>query len=237
MEKLIACIIIVTALIFIDYIVFLLFATLFTITGLSKEKARTQTLALLTMCGYSTKESELIVNYRLRRKIANICIVVGYIMSILITSIVLGVIASLDFSGKGGDAYIRNCLITLVISIATLIVLILLTKIKKLRKLFYNMLKRMLFGKDIENNNFIVFGDNSYENFYATVYIHKVPRILDGKEIKNINFHAAGVTVLSVVLPDGSGTDKVDDVVIQPAMRLDVFGDYKVIKQIFERND
>ena len=125
MEKLIACIIIIAALIFIDYIVFLLFSTLFTITGLSREKARTQTLALLTACGYSTKESELIINYRLRRKIANCCIVTGYILSILITSIVLGVIVSLDFSGAKGDQYLVRCLVTLAISLAVLIVLIL----------------------------------------------------------------------------------------------------------------
>ena len=236
MEKLIACIIIIAALIFIDYIVFLLYSTLFTITGLSKEKARTQTLALLTACGYSTKESELIINYRLRRKIANACIVTGYVLSILITSIVLGVIVSLDFSGSKGDQYMIRILVTFAISLAVLVVLVLLTKIKQLRKLFYNMLKKMLFGKDIDKRNFIVFGDNSYENFYATVYLHTIPKILDGKELKNINFHAAGVTVLTVVLPDGSGTDKVDDVVLQPGVKLDVFGNPKVIKQIFERN-
>ena len=236
MEKLIACIIIITALIFIDYIVFLLFSTLFTITGLSKEKARTQTLALLTMSGYSTKESELIVNYRLRRKIANICIVVGYVMSILITSIVLGVIVSLDFSGSKGDQYMIRILATFAISLAVLVILVLLTKIKQLRKLFYNMLKKMLFGKDIDQRNFIVFGDNSYENFYATVYLHTIPKILDGKELKNINFHATGVTILTAVMSDGSGTDKVDDIILQPGMKLDVFGSPKVIKQIFERN-
>ena len=71
--KIIADIIVVFTLFIIYFIIYKLFVTLFVITGLSREKARLQVVGLLTLSGYTTKESELVVGDRLRRKLAIIC--------------------------------------------------------------------------------------------------------------------------------------------------------------------
>ncbi len=237
MIKFITCIIVITVLVFVEYILYHLFSTLFIITGISKEKARTQTISLLTMTGYTTKESEIIVNYRLRRKIANACMISGYVMTALISGLVIGAIVSLDFSNNG-EQFLATGLIALAITIATIILLIVITRISKLRKFFAHILEKMIFGKGIsDEKTTIVFGDKSFEKAYATIYLNKVPDILVGKKISNINFKAVGISVLTVILPDGNGTDNVDDVTLEKGLKIDVFGEPETIKLIFKKQE
>ena len=48
------------------------FTALFRFTGLPNEKARFQVISLLTGCGYTTRESEMILSSRSRRRLAMI---------------------------------------------------------------------------------------------------------------------------------------------------------------------
>ncbi|MDP4146312.1 MAG: TrkA C-terminal domain-containing protein [Bacillota bacterium] len=52
---------------------------LFKLTGLSKEKARFQVISLLTGCGFTTKEAELITQHSSRRKLAQFIMILGYL--------------------------------------------------------------------------------------------------------------------------------------------------------------
>ena len=55
-----------------------IFTVLFRITGLTNEKAKFQAISLLTSCGFTTSESEIIANDKARRKIAIIAMITGY---------------------------------------------------------------------------------------------------------------------------------------------------------------
>ena len=54
------------------WIVSELFTMLFRFTGLPDEKARFQVISLLTGCGFTTRESELIISTRSRRRLARL---------------------------------------------------------------------------------------------------------------------------------------------------------------------
>ncbi|MBT3319023.1 MAG: hypothetical protein HN948_07025 [Clostridia bacterium] len=58
-------------------------AIVFRITGLNSQKARFQVISILTHTGFTTRESELIAQHPLRRKLASALIVYGKIKSIM----------------------------------------------------------------------------------------------------------------------------------------------------------
>ena len=61
-----------------------LFTILFRFTGLPDEKARFQVLSLLTGCGFTTRESEMVLSTRSRRRLARIMMLFGYVFNITI---------------------------------------------------------------------------------------------------------------------------------------------------------
>ena len=63
-----------------------LFTILFRFTGLPDEKARFQVISLLTGCGYTTKESEMLLSTRQRRGLARATMLFGYVFNITIVT-------------------------------------------------------------------------------------------------------------------------------------------------------
>ncbi|MEG3013256.1 MAG: hypothetical protein RR795_02205, partial [Cetobacterium sp.] len=66
-----------------------IFTILFRLTGLTEETARFQVISMLTTCGFTTSESELITSSRKRKRLAFITILFGYIFSVTIVSMVI----------------------------------------------------------------------------------------------------------------------------------------------------
>lgn len=230
--KIIADIIVIFTLFIIYFIIYKLFVTLFVITGLSREKARLQVVGLLTLSGYTTKESELVVGDRLRRKLAIICQWCGIVMTTLITALIICIVSALDFSVEDNH-YLRNILITFFSSLGALIALILLTRVKALKGFFYGVLEKILYGNKIKNGNAIVFGEEKYKKVFATVYINRVPEIMKDKTLSEINFDAVSIMVLNVNFNNVDGTADVDDVVLKRGYKLEVYGDPESIKKVF----
>ena len=55
-------------------------------TGLPDERARFQVMSLLTGCGFTTRESEAILSFRPRRRLALMTMIFGYAFNITIVS-------------------------------------------------------------------------------------------------------------------------------------------------------
>ena len=75
-----------------------LFTILFRFTGLPDERARFQVISLLTGCGYTTRESEMFLSNRRRRRLARITMLFGYVFNITIVSAFINVFLSLKLS-------------------------------------------------------------------------------------------------------------------------------------------
>lgn len=65
---------------------------LFKLTGLSEDKARFQVISLLTGSGFTTKEAELITQHPIRRKLAQLLMIFGYIGFLTETSFLVNLI-------------------------------------------------------------------------------------------------------------------------------------------------
>ena len=85
--------------VFLIYYVLIHIYTLFLrVTGLTKEKARFQSISLLTNAGFTTSESEIITLERRRRAIAKSAMLIGYFFSVVFVSLVINLFLSIDFT-------------------------------------------------------------------------------------------------------------------------------------------
>ena len=67
--------------ILIYWVISEVFTVLFRFTGLPDERARFQVISLLTGCGFTTRESEMILSSRSRRRLARITMLFGYVFN------------------------------------------------------------------------------------------------------------------------------------------------------------
>ena len=78
-----------------------LFTFFFRLTGLPDERARFQVLSLLTGTGFTTRESELILGSRRRRRLARVTMLFGYVFNITIVSALVNVFLSMKLVNFG----------------------------------------------------------------------------------------------------------------------------------------
>jgi hypothetical protein len=80
-------------------------AIVFRITGLDSQKARFQVISILTHTGFTTRESELIAQHPLRRKLASGLMLVSYLAQISLVSLLFNMISQnisqLLYAGAG----------------------------------------------------------------------------------------------------------------------------------------
>ena len=84
-----------SAIVLIYWIILEMFTVMFRITGLPDDKARFQVLSILTGAGYTTKESESFVSSKMRRKLAQVTMLFGYVFNVSIVSALVNVFFSL----------------------------------------------------------------------------------------------------------------------------------------------
>lgn len=240
--KLGACLVILITLIISYIILCKLYISMLTITGLSKSVARFQVFSLFIGCGFTTGESELIMYNKTRRKIALATMITGFIFASLVTGLIIGVVAGLDFSkaaeeaGKFEQLWV-NLLLPLIISIVALVMIVLLTKIPALKRWFYTRLEKLMTvnSRNIEaKGNPIVYELYSYDKYLAQITLKVLPDILKDTRIGDINFKKVGITILMVNMEsNGIITTDVDNIVLKEGAVIDVFGDVTMIERIF----
>ena len=79
------------------------FTVLFRLIGLPEEKARFQVVSLLTGAGFTTRESEMILSSRSRRRLARITMLFGYVFNITFVSAVVNVFVSIKLRSLGSS--------------------------------------------------------------------------------------------------------------------------------------
>ena len=77
------------------------FTVFFRLIGLPDEKARFQVVSLLTGCGFTTRESEMILTTRSRRRLARVTMLFGYIFNVTIVSALVNIFVSLKVNELG----------------------------------------------------------------------------------------------------------------------------------------
>lgn len=219
--------------ILIYWVISEIFTMLFRFIGLPEEKARFQVISLLTGTGFTTRESEMILSSRPRRRLARITMLFGYVFNITVVSAFINVFLSLKEAQVG--SFVLGLLIPLGIS-ALVIVLLRIPVIRaKINHLIENVAGRIM-RSDSENTVMLI--DHIGKGTIAQVTLKMVPTQLQDvplyktglKEDKSILIMLVEHKDLKIEAPAAS-------TVFVEGDKLTVFGDYKVICRVFHAKE
>ncbi len=177
-----------------------IFTILFRLTGMTEEMARLQVISLLTNSGFTTKESEIILETRTRRNLAKIIMIFGYAFSATIVSSIVTAFISLGFSSitfsyKG---------LILLFSVFSLFAII--RKIKFIKKKIDWWIESFCYNHILkEENNTIVVLEEYGEDVVATVVLRNVPEcMLDKTLVESEISKIHEIMVILIKKPDGT---------------------------------
>ena len=209
------------------------FTMLFRFIGLPEEKARFQVTSLLTGVGFTTRESEMILSTKPRRRLARITMLFGYVFNISIVSALINMFLSLktaQFTGK---------FIGFLIPLAVAALVVALMRLKPVRS-FLDRTIASLAGSFVKRNaeNSVLLIDHIGKGAIAQVDLKKVPESLSGVRLADSGLKEKHNILIMLVEHRGSKIEA-------PAAatefvagdRLTVFGDYKTICRVFHASE
>lgn len=207
-----------------------IFTVIFRLTGVSNTRAKFQVISLLTNCGFTTTESEIIVSSRKRRKIAIIIMLFGNIFNVAIVSLLVNMFISFS---KNKDFNIFNSSLYL---FGFLVFITVIRKIPFFRVTFDNIVKhiaaKVIFSK--KANPMLIF-DNFHGFVIAEIKIVDVPEKINNRTLMESKISKDyGIRVLNIKRDDLSMGDISKDEVIMKNDRVMVYGLLANIIDVFE---
>ncbi len=218
--------------ILIYWVISELFAMLFRFTGLPDEKARFQVISLLTGCGFTTHESELLLTNKSRRRLARITMLFGYVFNITIVSMVINVFLSIKITELSN-------LFSILIPVVAAAIIIIFMRVPKVRAWGDRIIERLA-GRisHHESKNSILLLDYLGEDSIAQVTLVKVPEAFREKTLAKINLRAEhDLMVMLIEKPGKKAVPAGAKTVMEAGDKLTVFGNYKTICSVFEAKE
>ena len=160
-----------------------IFSVAFKLTGLATNKIKFQVASLFTATGFTTSESELIVNNEKRRKIATACMYTGHVFSVAIMGLIANLMINifLSFNKTAGiefavPTFTEWYMILLYIT-SGFFVLMLILKIPPVNKRFQRFLEAIAINssKYSRNSNLITILDMYSKHAIAEVVLNSLP--------------------------------------------------------------
>ena len=211
-----------------------LFTILFRFTGLPDERARFQVISLLTGCGYTTRESEMILSNRRRRRLARVTMLFGYVFNITIVSALVNVFLSLKLTQIG------HYYLGLLIPLAAIVLIFVFLRVPAvhawgdglLEKLVDRMIGRTASFNTVQALDFI--GSETI----ALVTLNHIPAEHLGVPLAKLGLKAdTGILVMLVEHPGEKPTAAGAATVFTPGDKITVFGNYAVICKTFHARE
>lgn len=211
-----------------------LFTIFFRFTGLPDEKARFQVTSLLTGCGFTTRESELILTNRSRRRLARITMLFGYVFNITVVSAFINVFLSLKAT------QVENMLGALVIPLAVVTLTFVFMRVPVVRSWGDRQLERfadrMIRGS--YNGNTVMPLDYIGTDSIALITLNAIPEEYRDIPLAETGLRAdTGILVMLVETPGKKAAPAGADTVFHMGDKLTVFGDYQTICRAFHARE
>ena len=210
-----------------------LFAMLFRFTGLPDDKARFQVISLLTGCGFTTHESELLLTTRSRRRLARITMLFGYVFNITIVSAFINVFLSLKVSELAAD------LVSSIIPLLAILFIVAFMRVPKVRAWGDRLIEKLagrIVHKDIANTIWLM--DYIGQETIAQVTLNEVPEAFQNKPLSASGLKPDyGILVMLVEPKGGKAEPASAHTVFRPGDKLTVFGDYATISRAFHARE
>ncbi len=220
--------------ILIYWVITELFTLLFRFTGLPDEKARFQVISLLTGCGFTTKESEMILSSRRRRRLARITMLFGYVFNITIVSAFINVFLSLKIN-QAGQLYFG-----ILIPMAAVAIIFVFMRVPAVRAWGDRVLERTVDRLVMRGGayNTVLLLDYIGTDSIALVTLKHVPDKYRGLTLAQTGLRAGtGILVMLVERPGQKAEAARADTVFSVGDKLTVFGDYATICRTFDARE
>ena len=210
-----------------------LFTIFFRFTGLPDEKARFQVISLLTGCGFTTRESEMMLTNRRRRRLARITMLFGYVFNITIVTAFINVFLSLKLTQA--ESYLPVVLIPLG-AVAIIFVFIRVPAVRSWGdRLLEKLADRVIRG---ETGNTVMPLDYIGKDSIALVTLKQIPEEYRDRSLSELGLRAeTGILVMLVEPRGGKAEPAGADTVFHEGDKLTVFGDYAAICRTFHARE
>ena len=211
-----------------------LFTFFFRLTGLPAEKARFQVISLLTGTGFTTRESEMVLSSRKRRRLARVTMLFGYVFNITIVSAFINVFLSLKI------VQVEKQFFGFLIPLVTVALIFIFMRVPKVHAWFDNLLKRTadrIFDRR-ETFNAVMLVDNIGNGSIAQVTLRCIPDEYQGLTLAETRLRPeTGILVMLVEPQGGKQVPASADTVFRTGDKLIVFGYYKTICKTFHARE
>ncbi len=210
-----------------------LFTIFFRFTGLPDERARFQVISLLTGCGFTTKESEMVLSSRPRRRLARITMLFGYVFNITIVSAFINVFLSLKL------AQAENYLLVVLIPLGAVAIIFVFIRVPKIRAWGDRQLERLADRViRVEGYNTVMPLDYIGTDSIALVTLHHIPEEYRDLPLSRTGLRSeTGILVMLVERPGEKAEPAGADTVFREGDKLTVFGDYALICRSFHARE
>ena len=209
-----------------------LFAMLFRFTGLPDEKARFQVISLLTGCGFTTRESEMLLSTKSRRNLARVTMLFGYVFNITILSAFVNVFFSFKLTELSNY-------FSILIPLFALAVILVFMRVPVIRSWGDRTIEKIA-GRIVHHDavNTALLLDYIGEDSITQVTLHVVPESLAGKKLSETRLKADhNLLVMLIERNKQKAEPPTADTVFQPEDKLTVFGKHAVICSVFQANE
>ena len=212
-----------------------LFTFFFRLTGLPAEKARFQVISLLTGAGFTTRESEMIMSSRQRRRLAKITMLFGYVFNVTIVSAFINVFLSMKEVSQAGYQFLG-----FLIPLGAAALIFVFMRVPKVHAWAENQLHRLAdraFERK-ETFNAVMVIDNIGNGTIAQVTLRHIPDEYNGYTLAETKLRAeTGIMVMLVERRGEEAFAAQADTVFLTGDKLTVFGDYKTICKSFHARE
>lgn len=211
-----------------------LFTIMFRFTGLPDERARFQVISLLTGCGYTTKESEMVLSNRHRRRLARITMLFGYVFNVTIVSAFVNVFVSLK------QSQIEHFYLGVLIPLAAAAIIFIFMRIPGIHAWGEGLLQKIadrIIGRT-DTFNSVMLLDYIGADTIAQVTLHSIPEKYQSVTLAGTNLKAeTGILVMLVEHPGEKPVAAGANTVFQVGDKITVFGSYSVICKSFHARE
>lgn len=229
-----AALLLFSFIILIYWVITELFTFLFRFTGLPIEKARFQVISLLTGTGFTTRESEIILASRRRRRLARVTMLFGYAFNVTIVSAFINVIISMS------DSQAEHRIVGLLIPLGTVALIFACMRVPAIHAWGENTLRRLadrVFDRK-ETFNAVLLVDYIGSESIAQVTLRHIPEEYKEKTLAETSLRAdTGILVMLVERNGSKPMPAQADTVFETGDKLTVFGNYKTICKTFHARE
>ena len=210
------------------------FTVLFQLIGLPAEKARFQVISLLTGCGFTTRESEMILSNRQRRRLARITMLFGYVFNLTIVSALINMFVSIQIT------QLKARMFSMLIPAAAVIAMLLLSRVRGIRGKIEHLIERLInrkFDGSVVYNGIVQLDQIGKESI-AQVRLKLVPADMRDKTLAELALKREHNILVMLIEHGGRPPQAAGaDTVFSTGDRLTLFGDYQTICKVFRAKE